>query len=182
MGNGRAALYSLPISVVEIHPASPPKKVSSTKDYQVPIPNTQHEFVTPKWPPPQKNTTVVCIFFGGVAPKFFGVTKNRSAVFRNRPKTPIYLKCSFFMKDGRTSIGSTETRETRSSLGPTPRRPQTRRLFVEKFSPSEKIVCHSKKYDFQRNSPRCNALGFNAYWKKYLNLIIWFSPTTSWRL
>lgn len=182
MGNGRAALYSLPISVVEINPASPPKKVSSTKDHQVPIPNTQHEFVTPKWPPPpKKNTTVVCMFSFGCS-IFFGVS-NSIAVFRNRPRH-LYISnalSSWRMEGPHEGVmdheETTETRETRSSLRPTPPRPQTRRLFLRSSPVGKKSCVTPRNTTSNGNSPRLQCLGIQCL----QNLIIWFSHTTSWR-
>lgn len=168
MGNGRAALYSLPISVVEIHPASPPP-IFSIKNYQVPIPNTQHEFVTPKWPPPPKKTLQLFVFFFWLL-HFFGVT-NSIAVFRNRPRH-LYISnalSSWRMEGPHEGVmdheETTETRETRSSLRPTPPGHKPGHFFLV-FSPSEKNRVSQRKNDFQLNSPRLQCLGIQCLLKQ----------------
>lgn len=79
--------------------------------------------------------------------------------FSEPPKTPIYLKCSFFMKDGRTSWrrhgswGNHGNQGNQVQFAPNSPQAPNQAAFFEKFSRRKKIVCHSKKYDFQRKFP-----------------------------
>ena len=103
---------------------------------------------------------------------FFCVTKNSIAVFRNRPRH-LYISnaLSSWRMEGPHEGVMDHPRKPRKpgKPGPVcaqPPRPQTRRLFLRSSPRRKKIVCHSKKYDLQRNSPRLQCLGIQCLLKQ----------------